>query len=316
VIRPLLEAWRNEIESYAVEHGIPYLTDSSNLKRDYLRNRIRLDLLPFIAREYQPRFKEQILKTSVFLREEDDYIERQAEVADCSLVRDREGQLTFHFRDFQSLHPAVQWRLIRRLLDRVDPETSPEERAWDTAGSLCRRFRSDTPSFEMQVSPGVIVEKRYDKVSIRKGKPRAIPPFEAELNIPGVTRIAEIGVEIAAEEACDKTGPEDWNRSPDTGYFDYHALRFPLRVRNFRPGDRFHPLGLKGTQKLKEFYIDHKIPKIERPGIPLLVSGETIVWVIEHRISEEVKITENTKKILKLRVRSFLLTPQLSDFCT
>ena len=83
---------------------------------------------------------------------------------------------------------------------------------------------------------------------------------------------------------------------------DYKSLQFPLRIRNFRPGDRFCPLGIKGTQKLKEFFIDHKIPRFERPQIPLLISGERIVWIVGHRIDERVKVTEKTERVLKVKV--------------
>jgi tRNA(Ile)-lysidine synthase len=71
-------------------------------------------------------------------------------------------------------------------------------------------------------------------------------------------------------------------------------------MRNFRPGDRFQPLGVMGEQKLKEFFIDHKIPRHERPAVPLLVSGETIVWVVGYRIGERAKVSEDSKSILKV----------------
>jgi tRNA(Ile)-lysidine synthase len=89
---------------------------------------------------------------------------------------------------------------------------------------------------------------------------------------------------------------------PNVVLLDYQNLQFPLKIRNFRPGDRFQPLGVKGTQKLKEFFIDHKIPKFERPRIPLLISGRVIAWVVGYRIDERVKITENTQKVLKVKV--------------
>jgi tRNA(Ile)-lysidine synthase len=73
-------------------------------------------------------------------------------------------------------------------------------------------------------------------------------------------------------------------------------------MRNFRPGDRFDPLGVKGIQKLKEFFIDHKVPRVERPKVPLLVSGERIVWVVGYRIDERVKVTEKIKKVLVVKV--------------
>jgi tRNA(Ile)-lysidine synthase len=73
-------------------------------------------------------------------------------------------------------------------------------------------------------------------------------------------------------------------------------------MRNFRPGDRFFPLGAEGKQKLKDFFIDHKIPKLDRPKVPLLISGEIIAWVVGFRIDERVKITEKTNRVLKIKV--------------
>ena len=78
------------------------------------------------------------------------------------------------------------------------------------------------------------------------------------------------------------------------------SLLLPLRLRNFRPGDRFQPLGVKGTQKLKAFFIDHKIPKFERARVPLLISEENIVWVIGYRIDERFKVTKETRRVLKV----------------
>ncbi len=100
VIRPLLETWRKEIESFAGENKIPYLTDSSNLKRDYLRNRIRLDLIPLIEREYQSNFKELVLRTSAILREEDGCLEREAEKAFQTMVHEEPEELQLQVLGF------------------------------------------------------------------------------------------------------------------------------------------------------------------------------------------------------------------------
>ena len=81
VIRPLLEVWRHEIEAFAIKNNIPFLIDSSNLKEDYLRNRLRLSLIPLLEKEYQPNVKEILLRTSAILREENDYLEKEAEKA-------------------------------------------------------------------------------------------------------------------------------------------------------------------------------------------------------------------------------------------
>jgi tRNA(Ile)-lysidine synthase len=134
-----------------------------------------------------------------------------------------------------------------------------------------------------------------------KKRVEAIPPFEVEVLCPGRNFIEEIGKEMVIEEATmDKF--RDSNRPPHTAFMEYESLQFPLKIRNFRPGDRFRPLGAKGTQKLKEFFIDHKVPRFERPNIPLVVSAEMIAWVVGYRIDERVKVTEKTKRILKATI--------------
>ena len=302
VIRPLLETRRAEIESFALEKKIPFLSDSSNLKQDYLRNRIRLSLIPRIEAEYQPNFKEVLLRTSSILREENDYLEKGAEEAFEKLVRREEGDFLFKFPEYRSLHRAIQRRVIKKILGKIDePEMVIEEKEPSDLQKIDEALRSSSPSFLLELGGGMRVEKRYDTVLLGKGEVRPFPPFEQELLSPGRTRIDEIGKEVIIEEISPE-GLKDYQVDLDTALVDYERVRFPLTVRNFRPGDRFCPLGVKGSQKLKNFFIDHKVPKFERPKIPLLISGEMITWVVGYRIDERVKVTEKTKKILKLMV--------------
>ncbi|MBW2567299.1 MAG: tRNA lysidine(34) synthetase TilS, partial [Deltaproteobacteria bacterium] len=76
-------------------------------------------------------------------------------------------------------------------------------------------------------------------------------------------------------------------------------VTFPLKVRNFREGDRFNPLGMAGSQKVKTFFINNKIPRLQRLLCPILVSGERIIWVGGYRIDDSAKITQRTKNVLK-----------------
>jgi tRNA(Ile)-lysidine synthase len=301
VIRPLLEAWRMEIESFARENKIPYLTDSSNLKRDYLRNRIRLDLIPLIEREYQPNFKDLVLRTSAILREEDGCLEREAEKVFQAMVHEEPEGLSFRFSDFETLSPPIRWRVLLSLLGRVYREERCEE-AWSSIDPLYEELRHSPPSFLLELPGGIQVEKRYDRVRLKKGKIKFVPPFEVEVSASGRTLIEELGKEVWVEEFNGQLNPGDLAQSPEVVFLDYQRLQFPLRMRNFRPGDRFQPLGVKGEQKLKEFFIDHKIPRFERPGIPLLISEDRVVWVVGHRISEGVKVTEQTNRVLRIKV--------------
>jgi len=303
VIRPLIEVWRKEIESFAKEKDIPYLLDSSNLKANYLRNRLRLSLIPFIEKEYQPNFKAVITKISVILREENDYLERSTEEAYQKIVHEEKDTLSFKFSEFQSLHNTIQWRLIQKIFGRVScGEMIREEGEGLDISPIYEKLNQRSPSFLLELPFGTCLEKRYDMVFWRRGGVKPIPPFEVKLIPHARTYIEEIGREVLIKEILRNGKFEDLNGFPNIALLDYQHLQFPLKVRNFRPGDRFQPLGIKGTQKVKEFFIDHKIPRFERPKIPLLISGEEIAWIVGYRINDRLKITEKTKKILRVEV--------------
>jgi tRNA(Ile)-lysidine synthase len=303
VIRPLLEVWRKEIESFAQALKIPHLLDSSNISERYLRNRLRLTLIPLIEKEYQPNFKRIILKTSTILRGEDDYLERGAEEAYHKIVQEEKDAISFRFSEYQSLHPAIQWRILHKILGRIcSDEMIREEREGKVIDQVYEKLSQSYASVLMELPHGVSVEKRYDLVLMKKGWLRPVPPFEVELILPGRTYIKEIEKEVITEEISRSDRLEDFYRVHYTAFFDYQSLQFPLRMRNFRPGDRFQPLGVKGTQKLKEFFIDHKIPKFERPRVALLVSGDVIAWVVGYRIDERVRVTEKTQRVLRVEV--------------
>ena len=302
VIRPLLEVWREEIDSFALGKKIPFLLDSSNLKKDYLRNRIRLSLIPFIEEEYQPHFKETLLRTSTILREENDYLEKGAEEAYQKIIHEERDTLSFKFSEYQSLHRAIQWRVIKKIVERIlDGGMVMEDGGGADLLKVCQKLSQSSASFLLELSHGFWVEKRYDAVLFGKREVKPSPPFEVDLISPGHTFVEEIGKEVVIEET-DRDQFGDYSEPPNIALMDYESLRFPLKMRNFRPGDRVCPLGVKGTQKLKDFFIDHKVPRFERPRVPLLISEEMIAWIVGYRIDERVKITERTRKVLKVKV--------------
>jgi len=302
VIRPLLEMWRTEIDAFAAKQGIPYRVDSTNLRPYYLRNRIRLELIPLIERDYQPNFKEVMKKASVILREEDDCLEEEAEKA-CQKILCLEGEiLFFSYSTFQPLHKAIQWRVLQRMLRSLDSEETWEDGDESEVSRVHRLLAHPPSSFLVELTGGLYLEKRYDRVSLGRGKVKPIPPFEVELRVPGPTLIEEIGKEVMVEEITWKGDLEGFRESPNTAILSSEHVQWPLKLRNFRPGDRFRPLGAQGTQKLKQFFIDHKIPKYERPRIPILISGEAIAWVVGYRIDEQFKITEKVQRAIRIEV--------------
>ena len=300
VIRPLLDVWRKEIESYAAARGIPYLVDSTNLKESYLRNRIRLKLIPLIEKDFQTNFKEVMKRMSLFLRQEDDYLEQGAEEAYSEIIREGRDSLSFKWDSFNALHPAIRWRIMQRMLANVNHDEAPEDRDWSEVNQIYHNLNRPSSSFFLNLSGGVCLEKRYGEVFLKKGTVPTVPPFEVDLGVPGRTLVKELGSEIIVEDIPWGEQKIEFSASPNTAFLDHESLLLPLRLRNFRPGDRFQPLGVKGTQKLKAFFIDHKIPKFDRARVPLLVSGENIVWMVGYRIDERFKVTKETRRVLKV----------------
>jgi len=122
-----------------------------------------------------------------------------------------------------------------------------------------------------------------------------------EYDIPSVqtTFIREIGIflKLSVCDGSEISHPK--NYPPTTALFDLTAVIFPLKVRNFKHGDRFKPLGMVGSQKVKAFFINQKVPRSKRLSCPILLSGGRIIWVGGYRIDDSARVTEKTRKVLK-----------------
>jgi tRNA(Ile)-lysidine synthase len=123
--------------------------------------------------------------------------------------------------------------------------------------------------------------------------------YEYTLDIPGAVYIKEADVQIKLTEMNIEAVTDLSGAGQQIAFFDINKLEFPLVVRNFRPGDRFTPLGMTGTQKLKKFFSNNKIPRAERARCPLLISCGKIIWVAGHRVDNSVRVDTETRKVLK-----------------
>lgn len=163
---------------------------------------------------------------------------------------------------------------------------------------ICRLLTHRAPNKVLCLPDGIYAEKHYTKLFIRRGRPPAVFPFEYIVEVPGVTIVEVLGKKLVTRIEAAKRGiPMDLD--PSIAFLDDDKLVHPLTLRSFEKGDRFVPLGMKGHKKLKDFFIDSKVPKALRRRIPLLISGGTIVWVVGYRVNECFKLTETSKRILR-----------------
>lgn len=308
IVRPLIETFRIEIEKYLEEKKISSRLDASNLEPVYLRNKIRLELLPLIAHEYNPNIKSGLVRLATILREDNRYlIERTRELVSKMLGGNKE-KTEIDLASLQSLPVALQQRLLREAVNRVCGDMRPLSLThWERIHKLIEGGK--TGSY-IAVSDKVVVRKQYGNllIMVEEAK-RERSNLDYEMEIPGKHFLTELGliVDLHVSRREDVTGFGTGGRAAS---FDCDRLKFPLHIRFRKAGDSFSPLGIRGSKKLKDFFIDRKVPASERDRIPLLLGNREIIWVMdpnEHgwgRIGEKVKVTEKTTRVLQVGVVS------------
>jgi tRNA(Ile)-lysidine synthase len=295
-VRPLIEVWHEEVLAYARDKGLSFVQDSTNLKRDYLRNRLRHDLLPALQ-EYNPLIKERLQHLAQILGEDEGYLEGLTDEVTKMIVNGDE-ECSIPISDFLCLPQALQSRVLQRAFASLSSGGILE---YPHIKGIKDLTRGRGGSKRIALPGDCWAMRVYDTLFLGLGK-EAPEGLERpiDLIVPGETRLDTLGVKIEAS-----IGPKKLPTQPDpkSAYLDYDRLTFPLRVRSYRPGDRFMPLGMEGHKKLKAFFIDLKIPVQERATIPLVISGDVICWVGGWRIDERFKIGKDTKKVLRLTIK-------------
>ena len=300
IIRPFIEIQRGEIMAYLKARDLPYIFDSSNTDMRYMRNRIRLELLPLML-AYQPKLIEHLGKLSKILRDEDDFME--------SLVmdwvygvaqQDSDTHISIPLSDFKSLDVPLKNRVIRHLLKKTGKNLRRID--YDHILSISDLAKSSSPQSTLDLPNEGIVKRIYDRLEIVSGTAQEdIRNFSHTLEGPGRTYLKDIDLNILLEEVSGKI-TEYEKDSEFVAYLDAGRIQFPMIIRNFRPGDRFVPLGMKGQKKVKDFFIDLKIPSQKRALVPILMSQDNIVWICGYRLDNRFKITPKTRNILKVTI--------------
>ena len=296
-IRPLIETSRQEVERFASSEGLSFVTDSSNIKDIYLRNKVRHDLIPHLEREYNPSIRVGLNRMATILSREDDYLDRKTEEAMAGLMKGNGEELSLDIPRLTAFHEALWFRVLQKALARV---LGGDLRSIKTVhlDGICRLLAHRAPNKVLCLPQGIYAEKRYTELFIRRGRLPTVFPFEYIVDAPGVTILEGLGKKLVTRIERAKQGIS-MDVDSKVAHLDDDKLLHPLILRSLEEGDRFIPLGMKGHKKLKDFFIDSKVPKALRRQIPLLVSAGDIVWVVGYRISERFKFTEGSKRLLK-----------------
>jgi tRNA(Ile)-lysidine synthase len=289
-IRPLLEVTRKEITEYATQHKLSWLEDSSNHKLIYQRNKIRLQLLPYIEESYNPRFKESIIRLAKLAEEQRDFMaDLVAQQMPSLLGSTEDGRIGLKLDGFLKQPPYLQFCILKQILLKVKPEYHLETVALDR---LMQKINQEKYKFKtMHIFKRVVVYREGEFIFFALPRQAVFKKQSYSLTVPGKNVITGLNLQINFERVLP---PIDWRLvASHEVYVAVTKLRLPLKIRFWQPGDAFWPLGGPGTQKLQDFFINNKVPRSLRAEIPLLVTADDrIIWVVGYRLSEEFKVDD------------------------
>ncbi|MCZ6670563.1 MAG: tRNA lysidine(34) synthetase TilS [Acidobacteria bacterium] len=300
LIRPLIEMTREEILEYLRLGRHPYREDSSNQDRRFLRNRIRKDLLPLLASQYNPSISAVLSGTADRLREEECFLDTETRKAFLKVMgeKDRPG---LSVSEWKKAPAGLRKRILVAALEHWLGSRRPINSRHIDAIQALMEERSEGHSVTL---PGRNRARRNgDWIEFhRPGTPAQRPStFRLLLPVPGYCRLPDPGPVLRC-----RLLPRDQFRGDlrsggrDRVFLDADRLHPPLVIRTREAGDRFLPFGAPGGKKLKDFFIDRKVPAGMRDVWPLVTSDEEIVWVVGYRIGDRYRVDRSTRNILIL----------------
>ncbi|HEX9446060.1 MAG TPA: tRNA lysidine(34) synthetase TilS [Candidatus Binatia bacterium] len=292
LIRPLIETSREDVEKYLAAGKLKFRLDRTNLDPALVRNWVRLDLMPRLKKRLDRGLDLRLARMAEALRDEEEFLDGLARgllpqiARGGSLLR---GPLLEQPR-------AMQRRLVRLWLK--DALGSLRGVDLDHVEAVLGLIFDGPPQGRVAIPGGLEAARLYDVLSLEKnGRARGAPRYSYPLPLGGAVVIPEAGMRLSSERGA----PSGTRPAHDfEALFDAGALPETLVARNFRPGDRFQPLGMQGRRKLKDLFIEKKVPRGARAALPLLVAGENILWIPGCGRSRIGKIGPQTREVLKV----------------
>jgi tRNA(Ile)-lysidine synthase len=305
IIRPLLTTTRAQIESFARAEGLEYVFDSSNTSRKYLRNAIRLDLLPFLKQRFNPAIVKRLTAYAQLFQEDAFFIDKIATERYHQICEKVDGVIKINLELFAKESITIQRELIYKIFEGL---TGNRQRLETGHARAVIDLFTQKKTGKMVSLPGkVIASRSYAYGYIQRESLLApcsyVPPVD--IAVPGRTPFDVFWIDVEILETISPKSHIIRETNATKALIqcmDYDHIVFPITVRYRLPGDCFCPLGMQGKKTLKKFFVDRKIPRDKRNSIPLFEDKNGIFWVAGYSIADRVKITENTQKVLICRV--------------
>lgn len=308
IIRPLLAESKTNLLTYLAQHQIGHLHDSSNNDRSFLRNRIRLDLLPELEEHYNPAIRTNILQTTGILHQEEDLLETLAGAiftSLCTVTPDDKGNgvplsIALSRKEFSNAHPALQRRVLEKICWAMLSRPSFRKilQLQQMIGEGLAGARQHLPDgLRLRLEAETVMF--FHPAGRQRLRGNGDEPILIEETIPGSG--SYIFPEIARQLTIARISRSELEIiSANTLVVDGDKVSFPLVVRSARQGEKMKPLGAPGRKKVSRIFNDLKIPADVRPRYPLLTADLGIVAILGLKIADYCKYVQESTTLLSL----------------
>ena len=303
LIRPLLFATRKDITAYLEDQQLSFREDVSNRDQAHQRNALRHSIFPVLESAFHPGVVEVLCRhTRLAAEEESCWQDLLATHWATVCTAESPSRIVLSRRDLLALHPALQKRLLRSAIERLQGNLQGVYAA--PIEALCRMLAGRAPDRSISLPGGLWVLFEGGFLIFSREFQESIPPvgedFILTMNGPGRYRYPSFGVSLGLEVIPSTEGAGPFPDGRDTAWLDAGRIKWPLFLRFWKHGDRFYPLKLGGSKKLQDFFVDSRVPARVRRRVPILCDQEKICWVVGYRLDDRVKVTPQTERILAI----------------
>ena len=324
-IRPLIDIFRKDIIAYLDNKKISYCVDRTNIENIYLRNRVRNILIPFISKHFLESFKSNVLRSINILKDEDEFLReysvvKLAEIASIekSKISKYAALIKIPVLKIKGEARAVQRRIVLAAIEMINGTlenisfnniddilgicTSGGESKVIQPEEKIRVFKIGSYIYFVNVDYIRLLPDEFKQFLKSNGKVDTEKSGK-EIKVGTKIKLKDFNLELSSELLKIGKDKIKFNEVKNTeAFLDYAKIKPPIKVRIWKRGDKFYPLGMQKEKKLQDFFINSKIPIHLRKLVPVFIDREKIIWVGKYRIDNRVRITEDTKEVLHLKL--------------
>jgi tRNA(Ile)-lysidine synthase len=302
IVRPLIEVERSEVRQFLLDRGIAWREDSTNSSLQFARNRIRHELLPQIAREWNPAIGETLANTADWALAEEAWWDAEIDRLASQHFTTSNGAILLDAGLLAALPLAVARRLVRRAMELAKGDLRGID--FGHIRSVMDLARSSEGHGRLQ-APGLDIFRSFEWLRFGQLGAGGLETrnYRLALAVPGTVRVPGTNLAISLE-LIDKSGPSvspEWVYNDWVGCLDWQRLSGSLELRNWRPGDQYQPAGYSGEEKIKTLFQRARIPLWERRHWPVVTDGSSIVWARRFGPAAGLVAEQDARVILKIR---------------